>query len=288
VTTRGESWSRAEVEAIIADYFDMLGRELRGEEVNKTDHRRRLMRLLNGRSPGSVERKHQNVSAILIELEFPYISGYKPLRNYQHLLQQAVSGRLLQERDLLELVSTQVDRPAVAPDIEDILAALVPPPEGVRIPVGRKGERRPLFLNHVGPDRTDYLAREARNRSLGRAGEEFALHFERARLRQAGRAQLADKVEQVSATRGDSMGFDILSFEPNGRERMIEVKTTAYAIQTPFYVTSNELGVSREYSEHYHLYRIFGFRSSPRLFTVQGALDEVCSLHPTEYLGCVS
>jgi len=69
------SWSRLENEAIVADYLDMLELELRGEPVNKTEHRRRLTPLLNGRSDGSIEFKHANISAALIDLGFTYVDG---------------------------------------------------------------------------------------------------------------------------------------------------------------------------------------------------------------------
>ena len=62
-----EDWSRAEVEATVADYFDMLDHEVRGRDYNKSAHRRRLAALLNHRTDGAIERKHQNISAILIE-----------------------------------------------------------------------------------------------------------------------------------------------------------------------------------------------------------------------------
>ena len=74
----------------------------------------------------------------------------------------------------------------------------------------------------------DYLAIEAANRSLGPAGEEFVLRFEVARLVRAGQERLAVMVELVSETRGDGLGYDVLSFEISGRERLIEVKTTSY------------------------------------------------------------
>ncbi len=56
-------WSDIEVELIIEDYFQMLQKELTGQEYNKTEHRNRLIKLLNNRSDGSVEFKHQNISA---------------------------------------------------------------------------------------------------------------------------------------------------------------------------------------------------------------------------------
>jgi len=58
-------WSRDEVEAIVADYFDMLGHELAGALVNKSEHNERLRAVLQRRSKGSVEFKHANISADL-------------------------------------------------------------------------------------------------------------------------------------------------------------------------------------------------------------------------------
>ena len=56
----------------------MLSHQLHSTPYNKADHNRRLGHLLNNRSRGSIEFKHQNISAILIELGYPYIEGYKP------------------------------------------------------------------------------------------------------------------------------------------------------------------------------------------------------------------
>jgi len=67
----GEGWSRAEVEAIAADYLDMLSPELSGVPYNKAAHRRSLLVKLNGRSEPSIEFKHANISAALLERAFP-------------------------------------------------------------------------------------------------------------------------------------------------------------------------------------------------------------------------
>lgn len=270
----------------MADYFDMLEFELRGTDYNKTEHRRQLMAVLNQRSAGAIERKHQNISAILIELGFVYIAGYKPLRNYQQLLFDVVSDRLAASRTLLELLETQVTEPAVVPSVEDILRALVKPPspnpDGGRHQRGQARERLP---GRVG---VDYLAVEARNRSLGAAGEEFVVRYETARLVHSGRDGLASKVERVSETRGDGLGFDVLSFdELTGKERWIEVKTTAYGSFTPFFVSRNEVAVSREASERYHLYRAFDFRSQPKLFTKPGPMDSSFQLEASQFLATI-
>ena len=133
------------------------------------------------------------------------------------------------------------------------------------------------------PLRMNYLAREARNKSLGDAGEQFVLRFEQARLVKAGQERLATKIEHVAQTKGDAEGYDILSYEESGRERLIEVKTTGLGVKTPFFVSRNEVATSREQLDRYHLYRVFDFRTSPRLFYLKGALDATCRLDPYQY-----
>jgi len=74
-------WSRSEVEATVADYLAMLSAELAGVPYNKAAHRRELAKLLADWSEQAIEFKHANISAGLIGLGFPYISGYKPRSN---------------------------------------------------------------------------------------------------------------------------------------------------------------------------------------------------------------
>lgn len=279
-----DSWSRGEVEATVADYFDMLDHELRGREYNKSQHRRRLAAFLDGRSDGAIERKHQNISAILIELGFVYLAGYKPLRNYQQLLYEAVFTRLGSSSDLVSIVQEQVSEPAPVPAVDDILAALVEPPspDPDRFRYPRTVRERATVRSGI-----DYVALEARNRSLGLAGEEFVVRFETARLEAAGRGRLASQIEHVARTRGDGLGYDVLSFDTNGRERFIEVKTTAYGASTPFFVTPNEVEVSRASAEQFHLYRPFAFRRAPKLFVRQGPIDHAFGLEPSQFRATV-
>lgn len=63
-------WSREEVEATVSDYFEMLAMELRGEQYNKAEHNRNLQNLLNSRTKGAIEKKHQNISSVLVELGY--------------------------------------------------------------------------------------------------------------------------------------------------------------------------------------------------------------------------
>src|ERR1035438_6686062 len=189
-----DSWSREEVEAAVADYFAMLGNELRGEPYNKAEHNRRLQSLLSGRTRGSVERKHQNISAVLIDLGYPYIDGYKPLGNYQDLLARMVQERLSAATGLQEVVATtvaaEVER---VPIINDVLSIVVPPPVRDRDPARLYDQ--PAV--RVARPRRNYLEAEARNQSLGRAGEELVLRFEHERLWRSGERSLRSEERRV-------------------------------------------------------------------------------------------
>lgn len=68
---RGQDWTAQEIDLVVSDYFQMLGRELRGERVVKSQHNAELQRL-TGRSHGSIEFKHRNISAVLINWAYPF------------------------------------------------------------------------------------------------------------------------------------------------------------------------------------------------------------------------
>lgn len=278
-----ESWSIEEVEATVADYFHMLTLELAGQQYSKTEHRRALIRQLNDRSEGAVERKHQNISAILIELGCPYISGYKPLGNYQSLLFEVVEDRLKTNEQLDRAALAAAQMPAATPLIADFAQLVVKPPDLTRTaqePAGHgylSKERRAI--------KRDYIDREARNTSLGRAGEEFVVLYERWRLSSSGHERLANKVEHVAKTKGDGLGFDILSFDTNGRERLIEVKTTSFGKETPFFITKNEVELSRSEADLFRLCRLFEFRKEPKMFSLVGPIEQHCYLDPITFRG---
>ncbi|MFB4203417.1 hypothetical protein KBTX_02135 [wastewater metagenome] len=274
-----DSWSRAEVAATVADYLDMLEAELSGVRYNKTAHRQRLLPRLNGRSAQAVEYKHANISAALIDLGFPFIAGYKRRSNYQGALLEEVSEQLATRERLLEIAADSADRRVTVPEVDDILAVLTERPKGrTRQPrVAEAPVRRPPFS-------VNYLEREARNRSLGEAGERFVINYECARLIQAGREPLAARIEHVARTRGDGAGYDVLSFESSGAPRLIEVKTTKYGQDTPFFLSRNEVDVSAEAQGQYHLYRLFDFAAAPRLFILEGQLSGTCHLSASTFI----
>ena len=80
-----------------------------------------------------------------------------------------------------------------------------------------------------------------------------------------GYKKLQHKIEQVSVTKGDGLGFDVLSYNTDGSEKHIEVKTTTDKKNTPFHISQNELLYSKEESSSYWLYRVYDLNGDPKI-----------------------
>jgi hypothetical protein len=278
----GRDWSEQEVQLIVASYLEMLELELLGKPYNKTDHRKALSPQLNGRSDGSIEFKHQNVSAVLTSLGLPYIEGYKPRGNYQALLAQEAEAFLDKNPTFLErLAATPTVNPDRLPEAGalDLNALIEGPPEQTWAPAE---PAKPWLSRRA--RRIDFAERDAANRRLGRLGEEFVVWLERLRLRTAGRDDLAGKVEWVTQTVGDGLGYDVLSYDDaDDSKKLVAVKTTGLGKFFPFYLTATELRCSEDMPDRFHLFRVFDFGRSPRAYILAGSLRERCCLEPTLY-----
>jgi hypothetical protein len=273
-----EDWSHEEVTAIVRDYFDMLIQELSGQDYNKSQHRRELKPSLNQRSDGSIEFKHQNISAVLIELGLPYIPGYKPRANYQYLLKEAVEDYLSANPKLEDIFNRSLFDDLTTPNFNNILNRKVEVPEfSLKV-------TEPSTNIRYRPKR-NYYKEELRNKRLGLLGEEFVISYEKQFLISSEKKDLANQIEHISQTKGDSAGFDVLSFDQKGNEKFIEVKTTQMGKEAPFYFTRNELGVSKKKSDCYNLYRVFNFRKFPQFYQLKGAIDKSCESISTEFMG---
>lgn len=106
---------------------------------------------------------------------------------------------------------------------------------------------------------------------------------ERAVLRAAGRDDLANAVSWVSEEDGDGAGYDIASFTPLGRARLIEVKTTNGWERTPFHITRNELAVAEERQWEWCLFRLWNFGRDPQAYELYPPLETHVALIATAY-----
>lgn len=271
-------WSEDEVRTLVADYFDMLAKDTAGLPYSKAQHRRALLPKLNGRTEGSIEFKHQNVTAALLELGFPYIPGYKPAVNFQRMLTEIVLEYIGTEPEVIsrieQVVAAPVEPlPAVLGTFEGALSdppviESTPAEKRARVRVGRK---------------VDFRRKDEANRELGRAGEDFVVHFERWRLTLAYKPELAAKVRWLADEDGDGAGYDIESFELDGSKIFIEVKTTKLGIAFPFLITKNELEAAEELGDAYRIYRVYQYGKHTKLYIMPGSPASTFELEPCVY-----
>lgn len=272
-TKLGTNWQDDELDVIVADYFAMLAAELADLPYVKARHNAAVMAQI-GRTHRSVEFKHQNISAVLDELGMPWISGYKPKRNYQNAIFDAIDRYLSKNPAILEPAPRL---PLVLPPAVEIFVA--PPSLSVT------NEPIPERLRRL-VQKFDPIERDHRNRSLGKAGEAFVVDLERHQLIEADRSDLARKIRWVAAEDGDGAGYDVLSFNPDGHECLIEVKTTNGSARTPFFLTRNECDVANERPADWRIYRVHLFARGPRIFTITPPLEKSLKLTPQIWRAC--
>jgi hypothetical protein len=266
-------WTDEENDEIVADYFAMLADDLAGRPYSKAARNRELQTRI-GRPRGSIEYKHQNVSAVLKGLGEDWITGYKPAFNFQSSLVDAVARWLGDNSKWLERIA-----PTVAHSFKDDAVLWIGPP--------------PLHSNAPPPAELAQMTsiarkfnvaeRDDRNRTLGKAGEARIVAHERATLVGAGRGDLAERVNWVADSEGDGAGYDIASFHPDGRERLIEVKTTNGWERTPFHISRNELAVAETRRDEWHLARLWNFSREPRAFEIRPPLENHLALTPMSF-----
>ena len=132
------------------------------------------------------------------------------------------------------------------------------------------------------PSKIDYVKRQRENSRLGKIGEQWVYKCEIKRLSTAGRDDLAKKVIW-HAKDDDTKGYDILSFDEDGNEIFIEVKTTNGGMNTPFYISAREKAVSNKYPEKYRLYRVYDFDTEAKIRVIKGDIG-LLNPQPTNYV----
>jgi len=262
-------WTDEELNLIVADYFAMRDAEIRHEPYDKTQHRRALMGQID-RSNSSIEFKHHNISAVLQQLDLPWINGYKPRAHFQKSILDAIERYMLKHTTAQHpeiLVGGMAERPQLFIEPPPRLERKLDRPETIR-----------RLIRKFNPAERDFL-----NRQLGHNGEEMVFNFEQQRLRQIDRPDLAKKVRWISKEEGDGAGYDILSFNPKGAERFLEVKTTVGSQTAPFYLTRNELSFSKERPKEFRICRLYDFSKTPRMFEITPPLSKFVHLEPLSF-----
>jgi len=245
-TNEGLNWSDEELDLIVSDYFQMLNDEAAGRPLNKARNNRLLQSKID-RSRSSIEFKHRNISAVLVRLGMPRITGYFPAENYQKTITASIDRYISQNPAVLHPENAANNGNTFA----ERAGLFVEPPPALS-PVTPQREDIERLVRKFNP-----VERDFRNRKLGRDGEELVLNFERERLKQFERPDLVKKIR--------------------------EVKTTVGPDATPFYITRNELSFSSERPDAFRLCRVFDFSMHPRMFELAPPLEKFVHLSPLSY-----
>lgn len=263
--------------ATVTAYFETWRRLMLQGRVVKSAQIQDLERLLPARNGSAIEYKFRNISAVMEERRDIWLTGYRPLRNIQASLRAAVDAYLSRNGEfvaMFEAHSTNILPAPTGPEVatEDVL---VDPPSA-----------KPPRASQLGIQAGAISAvRDFQLRELGRSGEAWVIDRERRSLERAGRDDLASQIRWVAKEFGDGLGYDIESFRPSGSPLLIEVKTTNYGIGTPFFISRNEVRVSRDHASAYALYRVFDFRLRPHLYRLEGSVETKAKLEPIVFEG---
>ncbi|GEA49282.1 hypothetical protein VIN01S_00860 [Vibrio inusitatus NBRC 102082] len=131
----------------------------------------------------------------------------------------------------------------------------------------------------------DWSLREKRNRELGLAGEYAVIDYEKHRLISAGEPELAEQIKHIALV-DSSAGYDVQSYNIDGSERHIEVKTTTQSKSAPFYISSNEVKVSSDFGGSYWIYRLYGYdvnNKNVSFYMKNGPVEENFELEPDTF-----
>lgn len=147
----------------------------------------------------------------------------------------------------------------------------------------RKGKNTTEFYNNKN---INFEGEIKKNTELGKKGEDIVVEYEKTMLIMRGREDLAKKVTVTREIAGNAERFDVLSYDENGNEKYIEVKTTKGGLNSIFHISESEVKFSYDYGEKYYLYRVYNFNiktMSADLNIIKGPIERE-KLEATNYI----
>lgn len=276
---KGQTWTKAELRFVVQSYFEMLSLEQNGEHYVKKNHRKKLVSLIP-RGEKSIEFKYQNVSAVLASLGLQYIDGYKPKDHIQLSLVHAVESHLAAfgNRSLLDPDAKSVmsfDELSKPDTLDQVASYFVDPP----LPSQSSSEVQ-VRLRAIA-SKLDYQKANAKKKALGDAGEAFVFELERRRL--AEHPQLANKVKWLARDEGDGIGYDVHSYNSDGTDLCIEVKTTNGGKRSSFFISNFEYQFAANKPECAVIYRVYNFSKGPKIFVLKFPFEDNMLIEPHSY-----
>ena len=139
------------------------------------------------------------------------------------------------------------------------------------IPIPTVKHNKYIYMTKESIKKVDGIKKAKKDAEIGYFGEHLVLEYEKQKMKNSGREDLASKVSWVSRI-DDSLGYDIKSFDfdNDGKEYeiYIEVKTTDYGEKNNFYLSRNEFDTMRENSKNYLIYRVCKNNNQPVFYKI--------------------
>lgn len=237
-------------------------------------------------------------------VDYPYQPKTGNIQNILEYLSlcDIVRAEIIKDSELLELHKTRIKNQEYSDSsyhilTQDIIYAAVQHIDKF----DKGGKQEPALKRLIKVDRTvspktdkvilkgsftNHIENEKEKKRIGDLGELLVLQHEQEKLKSLGIKKVP---EHISKSEGDGLGYDILSYDENGKQIFIEVKTTSNGVNTPFYITLNELEKSKQDSCNFFLYRLYDFDdtdNSAKYYKQKGNLTDLC-VNPILYRAIV-
>ena len=222
---------------------------------------------------------------------FNFISGYNfiSVQGFQEITEPHISKILESKNNIDNLFKEFSDENSPEmPQGTDSVFINVPKEVRPRAFEGKFKQYIEKVANKDRAKRSGFIDFEEKNKTyarIGSRGEEVVILYEKERLVSLGRKDLAEKIKRISME-NTFAGYDILSYEVDGRERKIEVKSTISEKGSGVYfnLSRNEKGIA-EAEDNYYIYLVFNVNSEEPDICIFDLRDNesLFSIVPTQF-----
>ena len=106
------------------------------------------------------------------------------------------------------------------------------------------------------------------SKKVGDAGERYVFEYEKNKLINCGHHELADRIVKQYEDLSFFPGYDIQSFDENGKIIYIEVKSSKSKKKDYFEISENEIKAAKELGDDYYIYQVTNALTDPQISTV--------------------
>lgn len=228
-----------------------------------------------------VEVYDKQMELIRIKEEHPIIKDWNNIKYgtyLYHLFPKIMEKNHAGKNIKFEIVTPEV----LESDLKDYSKVSIKE-KSVALISGRRG-KIPKVVDSKGSRKIDFSQKHKRLADIGNKGEEIVVAREKETLQDT---DFYRNVKQVSLV-DDSLGYDVRSFELDGQEKQIEVKSTTQkkSSRLKFYLSENEFQKAQKLN-NYWIYQVFDVEGTPEIIKIKNPFtseyENKISMIPVNY-----